>query len=227
MEFHDPWEGSTLTPLLVVENLGRRLGDRWLWQQVSFELAAGEALGISGASGTGKSLLLRSLVGLDPIDAGSVMFQGRFLKQWDIPRLRRSMIYLMQTPGLIEGTVEDNLRAVMELRSNGHSPYSRDRVLEILQTCNRDAAFLRQSVARLSGGERQLLALVRALQIDPIVLLLDEPTAALDPDTTRQVEALISQWQQQQPQRSYLWVSHSADQLQRMSHRTLTLPILS
>ena len=91
-----------------------------------------------------------------------------------------------------------------------------------LVALGRDPAFLAYDAERLSGGELQLMALLRALQLDPTVLLLDEPTASLDRDTSVAVEALLVEWLAAGP-RAAVFNSHDSEQIQRFASRTLEL----
>lgn len=214
-------------PILTVNQLGRRLSQRWLWRKLSFELSSGETLGIVGPSGIGKSLLMRSLVFLDSFEEGQISVQGKSITRWDKPKLRRQMLYLAQSPGLLEGTVEENLQAVWRFKvqpSGGDAcTYSREKVLKLFKAVGRGEPFLKLEGDRLSGGERQLLGLVRGLQLNPQVLLLDEPTAALDPETTCQVEELLRVWVNGVCNRAYLWISHDPEQMARMTRSQLDL----
>ncbi len=219
--------------LLAIHNLSCAVEQRLLWQGVSFSLVAGRSLGISGPSGSGKSLLLRMLVHLDPVQSGEILFHQKRIQAWNIPTLRQRMIYLPQHPATLEGTVEENLQLVFRFRAHRQrigaglgdtqGPVSSDRVysphtvLGYLEQFDRGANFLNQSTHHLSGGERQILAIVRALQLKPTVLLLDEPTTALDPDTSHQLEALILNWMSENSNRAYLWVSHNPEQMSRMT----------
>jgi putative ABC transport system ATP-binding protein len=217
---------QTIDPILTVHQLGRQLGQQWLWRKLSFELKLGETLGIVGPSGIGKSLLMRSLVYLDSFEEGQVRFQGQAIHHWDKTALRRKMLYFAQSPGILEGTVEENLKAVWMLkrqREEGDRTYSREAVLTLFKALGRGDAFLSLTGDRLSGGERQLLGLVRGLQLNPQVLLLDEPTAALDLETAEQVEDLLQTWVKDADHRAYLWISHDPAQITRMTQSQLDL----
>jgi putative ABC transport system ATP-binding protein len=214
---------SPAMPLLSANNLGRRVVGRWLWQQVEFELWPGERVAVVGPSGCGKSLLLRALAGLDSLDAGQVIFANRAMKDWYIPHYRAQVVYLPQRPALLEGTVEDNFKSVFKLKTHAPRRYHRDRVLADLAVLGRGQAFLDQPAAVLSGGETQIVALVRALQLQPPVLLLDEPTASLDPATTQKVEVLIDTWIKAHSGHACLWTSHDSHQLTRTTDRQIIL----
>ena len=210
-------------PLLTATGLGRLVDGRWLWRDLGLELTPGETLAITGGSGSGKTLLLRALAGLDPLDAGDVTLDGRPLDAWPMPDYRAQVRYLPQKPVTIEGTVEDGLRFAFGLRVHRGSAFSRQRALDLLGRVGRDERFLGARAASLSGGEAQLLALVRALLLPPRVLLLDEPTASLDDATARAVELLVSDWLAGGEGRAAIWTSHRDEQLSRVSRRRLEL----
>lgn len=206
-------------PLLEACNLGRCFGQVWIWRGLSFALHPGEAVGISGASGVGKTLFLRSLIGLDPRNEGIVKWQGQVCGAQDFPPYRGQVIFLPQRTPVWEGSVEENLQRPFRLKIHCSKHYDREMALNLWKTLGRSADFLERSCLHLSGGERQLLGIVRVLLLNPQVLLLDEPCAALDPETTRQVENLIQNWLILQSDRAYVWVSHDRSQLDRVTTR--------
>ena len=210
-------------PLLSVERLGRQLDRSWLWRGVSFELEPQMRLGLVGPSGSGKTLLLRSLAGLDPSDEGSIIFSGRSLWQWSLPEYRKTVLYLPQRPAVFEGTVEQNLKMLFKLASHRGRSYNRLRILQDLEALNRSDEFLERPATLLSGGESQILSLLRGMQLDPQILLLDEPTASLDADTTLRVERLLDRWLKAKPQRACIWTSHDPAQLDRVTTARLDI----
>jgi putative ABC transport system ATP-binding protein len=210
--------------LLSATGLERRLGDRLLWSGVDLALAAGDRLGLVAPSGAGKTLLLRTLALLDPPQAGRFRLLGRPPAAWGLPRWRAKVLYLAQRPVASGGTVEANLRAPWRFAARrGQGDWSSERISGWLAALGRDPSFLSYDAERLSGGELQLLALLRGLQFDPTVLLLDEPTASLDRATTAAVEALLIAWLAA-GQRACLFISHDGEQIERFATRTLELP---
>ncbi|BAU12324.1 ABC transporter, ATP-binding protein [Leptolyngbya sp. NIES-3755] len=212
--------------MLIIQNLGRQIQGRWIWQQLNFELYPGERCAIAGEAGAGKTLLLRAIAALDPVQSGDIKFQGKPLSDWFIPQYRTQVLYLHQRPALLEGTVEQNLQALYKLSMyRTFKPYTvqRPRILEYLYNLGRSEDFLDRPIHALSGGEAQIAAFLRALLCSPSVLLFDEPTASLDARTERQFESLVQLWQQEDPLRSYFWTSHDPEQLTRMTDRQLLL----
>lgn len=96
-------------------NIGRKINSRWVWRGVNLVLSPGVCLGLEGATGTGKTLLLRTLAGLDSVDEGEIKLGNRLLNQYYMPEYRSLVIYLHQRPVLLEGTVETNLKSVYNL----------------------------------------------------------------------------------------------------------------
>ena len=209
--------------LLRADGLGRYVGNAWIWRGLDVGVRAGEQLAVVGPTGSGKSLLLRCLASLDATDEGNISFDERPLADWTYPEYRSRVVYLHQRPALWEGTVEDNLRSVFDLAAHPSRTYDRARTIACLTAFDRDESFLHKSTADLSGGEQQITALVRALGIEPSVLLLDEPSASMDATATRQVEELIGGWVTSSPNRAAVWTSHDADQVGRMADSRLEL----
>ena len=214
----------TEPPLVEARGIGRRAagGGEWLIHDIDFRILAGDWLALVGPTGSGKTLLLRALALLDPLDAGKIYFQRERVTGPEIPAYRSRVIYLHQRPALPEGTVDEILRQPWGLRVHHAGHYDRERVLELLSWLKRGEAFLRKEQRTLSGGESQLVALLRAIQLDPRVLLLDEATAALDGDTAAAVESLVCRWRDETSnKRATLWVTHAPRQAGRVASQVL------
>lgn len=210
-------------PLLLARGLRRTVGERVLWHDLTLTLRAGERWAIAGASGTGKTVLLRTLAGLAPLEAGELLLEGKPFRDWWPPAWRARVGYLPQRPALPEGSVDTALAAPFRLRVHRTQAYSAAKASRMLEAVGIQPAFLHKQTADLSGGEAQVAAVLRGLLVEPAILLLDEPTASLDPTRTRQVEALIGEWRAADPQRACAWTSHDPAQLARVSDHRLSL----
>jgi len=189
---------------------------------VSVQIRAGARLSIAGSSGAGKTLLLRALAMLDPVDAGKILWHGRPVMHDGVPRFRQQAIYLHQRPALLEEDVEAALRRPFRLAAHRRRSFERERIVKWLGQLGRDGTFLAKQTRELSGGEIQLVALLRAVQLDPTVLLLDEPTAAIDSAATQAVEQWLCQWiDQPNSGRAFVWVTHDKTQADRVAETNL------
>ncbi len=209
--------------MLSATGLGRCINDAWIWRGVDVQLMAGQNLAIVGPTGAGKSLLLRCLAGLDSADEGRIAIDDKPLDEWQMPVYRARVVYLHQRPALWEGTVEENLRAVFHLAAHRSKGYDRSVAIRRLEAFDRDGSFLEKNAVDLSGGEAQIVALTRALSVEPSVLLLDEPSASMDATATEQAEELVARWVAEAPGRASMWTSHDAAQVERVADHTLTL----
>ena len=200
-----------------------------LLQPTDLRLNAGDRVSITGASGSGKSVLLRALALLDAPSAGQILWNQQPIANAQIPHYRSHVSYVSQRPALIEGTVEDNLRFPFSLKTLRKRRFDLHTVTTLLGYAGKAPEFLAKNAGDLSGGESQVVSLIRTLQLNPQVLLLDEPTAALDPTSSREVEALIDAWHAGDPSRACIWVSHDLDQARRMStiHLHMSAGVLS
>ena len=217
----------TLTPviqprMLRASGVTRRSAGRVLLDDVSVCLDAGDRIALVGPTGSGKTLLLRCLAMLDPVDAGEILWFGERMSGLDVPKYRSRVIYLHQRPASSEGTVEDYLRQPYLLRVQQGKQFNRSRIVDLLESLGREESFLAKQQQDLSGGEAQLTALLRAMQLDPNILLLDEPTAALDAAAAELVDRLVASWIEERPaERASVWVSHNAEQASRVADRTI------
>lgn len=167
----------------------RRKGSRDLVAGVTLEIPSGERWSVVGPSGAGKSTLLRLLNRLVEPSRGEVRSEGKRLAEIPPSHLRRQVAMVFQEPIWLPGTARKNLLAAAELNVVSHRE-AEGRLDEILNLIGLDPGFLGRGEDELSVGERQRVALGRALMTRPRALLLDEPTAALDPPGAR---ALIEQ----------------------------------
>ncbi len=187
--------------LLYVEQLRtRHLGP------LSLSLNAEEIVILQGPSGAGKTLLLRALADLDP-NTGQVRLNGETRQELPPVQWRQSVALLPSESHWWFGSVGEHF-------PSAKTPY--------LTALDFEDAALTWPITRLSSGERQRLALLRLLANRPRVLLLDEPTANLDPGNTLKVESLIKQYLAEE-HAAALWVSHDNTQIQRVASRVIRL----
>ena len=164
---------------VAVVMAGRRVLDG-----VTLAVAPGEVTALLAPSGAGKSTLLRACVRLVERAAGTITLDGTEIRELDARTLRRRVGLVAQAPAMLPGSVADNLRyGVGELDEAG--------LRSALEAADLDAGFAAREARALSGGERARVALARALTRDPEVLLLDEPTAALDQESAERIGATL------------------------------------
>jgi putative ABC transport system ATP-binding protein len=184
-------EHSTILRVLRLAAVTKRFGARTVLNAVSLEVAAGEYVAVLGDSGIGKSTLLNVIAGLEPVDSGSVSFQGREiigLGDEALSALRRECFgFVFQAFHVLPHlSVEDNVALPLLLRGSSDRGKAKT-LIEAVGLKGREASPPRE----LSGGELQRVAIARALVGDPRLVLADEPTGNLDPDNARQVLALL------------------------------------
>ncbi|KKM12924.1 hypothetical protein SY88_01080 [Clostridiales bacterium PH28_bin88] len=180
--------------------------------QVAASLQQGGILAVRGSSGSGKSTLLRTLARLQAPQQGEVRLQGRDWQEYSPVQWRCRVHYLAQKPAVFNGTVLDNLQLPFQLSAvKKQKRFDLVAVQEAMKRILLPAGMLYQDARTLSGGEGSRLALLRALILEPSVLLLDEPTAALDERAAQAVWNLVGTWLKEKPNRGVVLVAHAGD----------------
>lgn len=191
-----------------------------LSKNINLKLNSGELIPVSGASGIGKSTLLRTICGLSPVQKGSITIFGKPLTEHEIPSLRTKCIYLHQHPVMFTGTVEFNILALFRFRSVKQPVPDRDNLITMLERFGLDEKILSSDASRISGGEAQRVALIRALLLNPSILLLDEPTASLDADSSKYIIEYLLNWIKEED-RGIIWVVHETDVIRKLGKAPL------
>jgi len=203
-----------MTHQLEIANAGVRYGRSaaavQALQGVSLRIQAGERVALVGANGCGKSTLLRLMHGLIAPSEGTVRH---------LAGVQQAMLF--QRPYLMRLSVLNNVALGLWLRGTAWAQ-ARDKALHALQRVGMDA-LVHRPARKLSGGQQQRVALARAWALSPQVLLLDEPTASLDPHAKREVEALIGDLARQGSGMTVLFASHNLGQVKRLATRVVYL----
>jgi len=179
---------------IIVENVSKSFGEKLVLNGVDLRVEDGETLAVIGASGVGKSVLLKTIVHLLPPDTGRVLVDGEevgLLRREALYALRRRVGYVFQFAALFDSmTVYDNVAMGLRREGTMSEPEIRERVLESLRRVDL-TGLERRLPAQISGGQRKRAGLARAIATHPKYLLYDEPTSGLDPIMTAVIDALI------------------------------------
>jgi putative ABC transport system ATP-binding protein len=204
--------------LLELKNICYIKEEKTILDGISFQVDKGDFISIVGASGSGKSTMLKLISHLISPTSGEILYRERDMMSYDPVLLRREIRYCVQSGGLFGRTVEDNLAFPYEVRGLG---MDRDAVLSMLAKFGLASEVLKEENKNLSGGEKQRVALVRTLLLKPEVVLLDEVTSALDIENARIVEEIIRELNESGT--TILWITHSPEQSRRLANKLMTV----
>jgi phospholipid/cholesterol/gamma-HCH transport system ATP-binding protein len=187
-------------PVLVLRDVHKSFGAQRVLDGISLTVVRGETLAVLGRSGTGKSVLLKLIVGLENMDTGSICIQGQEiggLALNEMNRLRIKMGFLFQNAALYDSlTVEQNVAFPLERHTKMSASERSARVMELLSSVGMERD-LKKLPSDISGGMQKRVGLARALALQPEILLLDEPTAGLDPITSGEIDDLVLKLQKE------------------------------
>jgi len=196
-----------------IEKLKKEYGDRAVLDIDELQIHAGEILALVGPSGAGKSTLLRLLNWLETPTSGTMVYDHQVVNGNVSIELRRQVTTVFQRPVLLHSTVRENIAYGLGLRGKNVD----GRVDEMLDRVGLKS-LAHTGARKLSGGEMQRVALARALVIEPRVLLLDEPTANLDPYNVGLIEEIVRA-QNRARGTTVVLVTHNVFQAKRLAHR--------
>jgi phospholipid/cholesterol/gamma-HCH transport system ATP-binding protein len=213
-------------PVIAVEDLHKAFASQKVLNGISLSVKRGETLAVLGRSGTGKSVLLRLVIGLEKPDSGSVRIHGQDIAGLALDKLgeiRKRMGFLFQHAALYDSlTVEQNVAFPLQHHRKTMSKAQRsDRVRELLAEVGMEGD-LAKMPSDISGGMQKRVGLARALALEPDILLLDEPTAGLDPISAAEIDDLVLKLQQEHHMASIV-VTHDLHSAKTIANRLALL----
>jgi phospholipid/cholesterol/gamma-HCH transport system ATP-binding protein len=213
-------------PVIAVENLKKVFGSHMVLNGISLSVSRGETLAVLGRSGTGKSVLLRLIIGLETPDAGSISIHGQNIVGLALDRMgeiRKKMGFLFQHAALYDSlTVAENVAfPLVHHRKDMSSSERNERVKQLLAEVGMEGDFGKMP-SDISGGMQKRVGLARALALDPEILLLDEPTAGLDPISSGEIDDLILTLQRERRMASIV-VTHDLHSARTIANRLALL----
>jgi phospholipid/cholesterol/gamma-HCH transport system ATP-binding protein len=217
---------ESCTPVVAVKQLRKTFGGRAVLNGISLSVNRGETLAVLGRSGTGKSVLLRLIIGLETPDSGSVCINGRDIAGLALDpmsEVRKKMGFLFQHAALYDSlTVAENVAfPLAHHQRNMSRSERRDRVKQLLAEVGMEGN-LEKMPSDLSGGMQKRVGLARALALKPEILLLDEPTAGLDPISSGEIDDLILKLQRERQMASIV-VTHDLHSAKTIADRLALL----
>jgi phospholipid/cholesterol/gamma-HCH transport system ATP-binding protein len=212
-------------PVLVIRDVHKSFGAQHVVDGINLTVVRGETLVVLGRSGTGKSVLLKLIIGLEDMDAGSICIQGQEIAGISLNGmnlLRIKMGFLFQHAALYDSlTVEQNVAFPLERHTKMSASQRSDRVKELLRSVGMEQD-LNKMPSDISGGMQKRVGLARALALQPEILLLDEPTAGLDPITSGEIDDLVLKLQKEHDLTSVV-VTHDLQSAKTIADRVALL----
>lgn len=200
--------------IIKINQVKKSINNHPILQGVDLTIKKGEIIALVGPSGCGKSTLLRCINRLIEIDSGSIIINNQNIQNIPPIQLRQQVVFVHQESSMLNGTVYDNVAFGLKLKGT----INNEIIHQSLQEAGLPEEFAEKDSLKLSGGEKKRVALARALALRPTILLLDEPSAGVDPKKVQTIEETILHFSKKR-QLTVLWVTHDSNQAKRVSNR--------
>jgi ABC-type iron transport system FetAB ATPase subunit len=192
--------------IIDAQNLTLSYGNLMLTENLSFQISSGQKVCIAGRSGSGKTSLLKSLLGLVIPAKGTISIGGEAMDDKSVWHLRNKIAYVCQEPDMGHETVAERIAQPFGYKVNAHIDHGATRILEYFERFQLPEKLLGQQTTELSGGQKQRIAIIIALMLNRPILLLDEPVSAMDAHNKQAMKEMLAADQD----RTVLFISHDA-----------------
>ena len=213
-------------PVIVTHELHKSFGAQRVLDGINLRVAPSETVAVLGRSGTGKSVLLKLLIGLQRADSGSICIHGKDVTNFNAKRwseIRTKIGFLFQQAALYDSlTIEENVVFPLARHTSMSESERKQKARDLLNSVGMNNNDLAKMPSEISGGMQKRVGLARALALDPDILLFDEPTAGLDPTTAAEIGSLIVEMKEKRKMTSVV-VTHDVRGARSFSDRLILM----